>query len=117
MPDSQQARLDALFHALSDGSRRRMIDQLSQGPASVSELARPLELAMPSVVKHLAVLERGGLVNSEKQGRVRTFQLVPGALAQVETWAAERERTWRRRFDRLEAFLAASNGGEREGSA
>nr|WP_295382233.1 metalloregulator ArsR/SmtB family transcription factor [Pseudoxanthomonas sp.] len=117
MPGSQQARLDALFHALSDSSRRRMIDQLSLGPASVSSLAQPLKLAMPSVVKHLAVLERGGLVNSEKQGRVRTFQLVPGALAQVEAWAAERERTWRRRFDRLDAFLAATTDGERNGDA
>lgn len=117
MPGPQQARLDALFHALSDSSRRRMIDQLSQGPASVSELARPLKLAMPSVVKHLAVLERGGLVDSEKQGRVRTFRLVPGALAQVEAWAAERERTWRRRFDRLEAFLATSGDGGHEGAA
>lgn len=115
MPGSRQAaRLDALFHALSDSSRRRMVDQLSQGPASVSELARPLKLAMPSVVKHLAVLERGGLVNSEKRGRVRTFQLVPGALAQVEAWAAERERTWRRRFDRLDAFLAATEESERD---
>lgn len=117
MPGSSQARLDALFHALSDASRRRMIDQLSQGPASVSGLARPLKLAMPSVVKHLAVLERGGLVNSEKTGRVRTFRLIPGALAQVEAWAAERERTWRQRFDRLEAFLAATGEDGREGDA
>lgn len=109
-------RLDAMFHALADDSRRRMVDQLSQGPASVSELARPLALAMPSVVKHLAVLERGGLVESEKQGRVRTFRLIPGALAQVEAWAAERERRWRRRFDRLEAFLARTGSDDADSS-
>ncbi|MBB3274516.1 MULTISPECIES: metalloregulator ArsR/SmtB family transcription factor [Pseudoxanthomonas] len=109
-------RLDALFHALADDSRRRMVDQLSQGPASVSELARPLDLAMPSVVKHLAVLERGGLVASEKQGRVRTFRLIPGALAQVEAWAAQRERSWRRRFDRLEAFLARTGSDDADSS-
>lgn len=99
-------RLDALFHALADGSRRRMIDQLSRGPASVSDLAQPLDLALPSVVKHLAVLETGGLVRSEKKGRVRTFRLVPGALSLVESWVAARETAWRKRFDRLEAFLA-----------
>lgn len=104
-----EERLDALFQALADGQRRHMVDQLSQGPASVSDLAQPLDMALPSVVKHLAVLERSGLVASEKRGRVRTFRLVPGALAQVEAWAAQRERAWRRRFDRLEQFLAESS--------
>lgn len=107
MPDD--AGLDRLFHALSDASRRGMIDRLSRGPASVSELAQPLPMALPSVVKHLAVLEAGGLVTSNKAGRVRTYRLAPAALGQVEGWVAERKAALNAQFDRLEQFLAETS--------
>jgi len=99
--------LDRLFHALADTSRRGMIDRLSRGPASVSELAQPLRMALPSVVKHLAVLQAGGVVTSEKAGRVRTYRLAPAALDQVEAWAAARKAGYEAQFDRLEAYLLA----------
>lgn len=95
-----------MFHALADPSRRGMVDRLSEGPASVSELARPLAMALPSVVKHLAILEKGGIVISAKSGRVRTYQIAPGALSVVESWIAERKAKWNGQFDRLEQYLA-----------
>lgn len=95
-----------MFHALADASRRGMVDRLSEGPASVSELARPLAMALPSVVKHLAVLEAGGIVLSEKTGRVRTYRIAPGALSAVESWVAERKAKWNRRFDRLQQYVS-----------
>lgn len=85
------ARLDLMFFALADASRRGMLERLSRGPASVSELAVPLGLALPSVVKHLAVLERGGFVASEKTGRVRTYAIEPKSLDAVEAWVAKRK--------------------------
>lgn len=97
--------LDRLFHALSDASRRGMVDRLSHGPASVSELAQPLHMALPSVVKHLAVLEAGGVVTSVKAGRVRTYRLAPSALARVEAWAAARKAGYQAQFDQLERYL------------
>jgi len=97
--------LDRLFHALADTSRRGMIDRLSRGPASVSELAQPLRMALPSVVKHLAVLRAGGVVTSEKAGRVRTYSLAPAALGEVEAWVAARKAACEAQFDRLEAYL------------
>jgi len=97
--------LDRLFHALADTSRRGMIDRLSRGPASATELAQPLTMALPSVVKHLAVLEAGGVVTSEKAGRVRTYRLAPAALSRVEDWAAVRKAGLNAQFDRLEAYL------------
>jgi DNA-binding transcriptional ArsR family regulator len=98
-------RLDQMFFALSDANRRTMIDRLSKGPASVSELARPLEMAMPSVVKHLAVLEAGGIVASEKKGRVRTYTIVPAALTTLEAWVVQRKARINAAFDRLEDYL------------
>src|SRR5687767_6505008 len=104
----ESSRLDQIFHALADPSRRGMIDRLSEGPASVSELAQPLDMALPSVVKHLAVLETGGLVSSEKTGRVRTYRIAPDAIAAVESWLAMRKARWNAQFDRLDAQLAAA---------
>jgi DNA-binding transcriptional ArsR family regulator len=103
--DNRQ-KLDDAFHALSDATRRRMIDRLSAGPASVSELAQPLDMALPSVVKHLAVLETGGLVTSQKTGRVRTYRIAPDGLAAVEAWLLVRKARWNAQFDRLDQFLA-----------
>jgi DNA-binding transcriptional ArsR family regulator len=102
------SHLDEIFHALSDGTRRRMIERLSEGPASVSELARPFDIALPSVVKHLAVLESGGLVMSEKAGRVRTYRIAPDAIAAVESWLAKRKARWNAQFDRLDEHLAST---------
>lgn len=100
-------KLDLLFHALSDPGRRGMVERLSQGPASVSELAEPLDMTLSAVVQHLAVLEASGVVRSEKQGRVRTCRIEPEALSLVELWVNERRTSWERKLDRLGEFLAA----------
>jgi DNA-binding transcriptional ArsR family regulator len=103
---NQHASLDRLFHALADPSRRAMVERLSRGPTSVSELAEPLPMSLPGAVQHLHVLEETGLVGSEKVGRVRTCRIEPAALRPVELWIAERRTTWERRLDRLGAYLA-----------
>ena len=103
---NQQPALDRLFHALADPARRGMVDRLSRGPASVSELARPLAMSLPSVMQHLQVLEDSGLVRSEKVGRVRTCRIEPEALDAVEQWVAQRRTRWAQRFDRLGQLLA-----------
>jgi len=101
----QESRLDLAFQALADPSRRAMVDRLAQGPASVSELAKPLAMSLPGVMQHLAVLEASGLVVSEKVGRVRTCRIEPAALTQAERWIAQRRAVWERRLDRLGQFL------------
>lgn len=101
------ARLDRQFFALSDATRRALVERLAKGPASVSELVDPLDLAMPSVVKHLAVLEDGELVESEKSGRVRTYRLSPNAFALIEHWVGLRKSRLQAQFDRLDRVLAA----------
>lgn len=98
-------RLDRLFVALADGGRRAMIDRLSTGAASVSELARPLDIALPSALKHLAVLEAGGVVSSQKVGRVRTYRLAPDAFNGLEAWVAQRKAQWNSQLDALERYL------------
>ena len=102
MQSESDAALDGVFRALADVSRRGMIDRLSRGPASVSDLAEPLAMALPSVLKHLQVLESSGLVCSEKTGRVRTYRLQSQALRRLERWVAQRSAFWHQRFDRLE---------------
>lgn len=102
----QQAPLDLAFHALCDPARRAMVERLSTGPASVSDLARPLPMTLSAVVQHLKVLEEAGLVKSEKVGRVRTCSLDIGAMNRVESWIAERRRFWEQQYDQLEAYLA-----------
>jgi DNA-binding transcriptional ArsR family regulator len=96
---------DRIFHALADSSRRAMVERLVRGPASVSELAEPFEMALPTVVQHLGVLAQAGLVTSEKVGRVRTYQLVPGALAPAGEWISRQRLPAERRLDRLGDFL------------
>jgi DNA-binding transcriptional ArsR family regulator len=98
--------IDVVFHALSDANRRAMIDRLLDGPASVSELGRPLGISLPAVVQHLHVLEAGGVVRSHKMGRVRTCEIEPRALSTAERWISERRATWEKRLDRLGGFLA-----------
>jgi DNA-binding transcriptional ArsR family regulator len=100
------ADVELLFAALADPSRRQMVDRLSRGPATVSELARPLPMSLPAVVQHLHVLEASGLVRSRKVGRVRTCRIEPLALRAAEDWVTERRRSWERRLDRLGDYLA-----------
>ena len=102
---SPTERLDRLFAALADGNRRAMVDRLIRGPASVSDLAGPLALRLPSALKHLAALEAGGLVQSDKAGRVRTYRIAPDAFNGLEAWVAERKASWHRQFDALDALL------------
>jgi DNA-binding transcriptional ArsR family regulator len=105
---NQALRLDPLFQALADPTRRMIVDRLSRGPASVSTLAAPLAMTLPAVMQHLQVLEASGLVRSEKVGRVRTCRIEALALQTAERWIAERRATWERRLDRLGDYLAES---------
>ena len=100
-----QSSLDLAFQALADPSRRAMIAHLAQGPASVSDLARPFAMSLPAVMQHLAVLEGAGLVRSEKVGRVRTCRIDPQALRQAEAWISAQRTEWERRLDRLGTYL------------
>jgi DNA-binding transcriptional ArsR family regulator len=101
----QEVPLDRVFHALGDPSRRAMVERLSRGPASVSELAAPLDMTLAGVVQHLQVLEASGLVRSEKLGRVRTCRIETQGLTRAEQWISERRSTWERRLDRLGDLL------------
>lgn len=96
---------DAVFRALSNPTRRQVLERLSAGPASVSELAAPFDMQLPSFVQHLSVLEASRLVRSRKRGRVRTYELAPERLAAAEDWLAERRRLWEARLDRLDAHV------------
>ena len=98
-------QLDKAFTALSDPTRRAMVERLAQGSATVSELARPLPMSLPAVMLHLKVLEDCGLVTSQKAGRVRTCRIEPQMLSQAEKWVSERRRMWERNLDRLGAYL------------
>ena len=106
---NQQSALDRVFQALADPSRRSMVERLSRGPASVSELAEPFDMSLPAIVQHLAVLESSGLVRSEKAGRVRTCRIEPTALRSAEQWILERRTTWETRLDRLGDFLVETD--------
>jgi DNA-binding transcriptional ArsR family regulator len=116
----QYQPVDRVFQALADPTRRALVDRLSEGPASVSDLARPLAMSLPAVVQHLHVLEGSGLVRSEKVGRVRTCSIEPLVMTNAEQWIAERRRSWEQRLDRLGAYLATKSdtstpqGAERE---
>jgi DNA-binding transcriptional ArsR family regulator len=107
--------LDLLFQALADPSRRTMVDRLTRGPASVSELARPLQMSLPAVVQHLHVLEHSGLVRSQKLGRVRTCTVEPAALRAAEQWIADRRSFWEESLDRLGEYLAEDNDQPQQG--
>jgi DNA-binding transcriptional ArsR family regulator len=102
-------RLDAVLQALAEPTRRAMVERLSRGPAAVSDLAEPFDLTLAAVVQHVQVLERSGLIRTQKVGRVRTCQLVPSALDVVDRWIADRRALWDRRLDRLGALLDAAD--------
>jgi DNA-binding transcriptional ArsR family regulator len=102
---NQRGSLDLVFQALADPSRRVIVERLTRGPASVSELAEPLDMSLSAVVQHLQVLEASGLVLSEKSGRVRTCRIEPKVLNTAEDWITQRRNTWERRLDRLDKYL------------
>ena len=102
---NESPRLDRSFQALADPTRRGIVARLSRGPASVSEIARPLQMSLPAVLQHLKLLEESGLVRSEKQGRVRTVRIEGEALAATESWLAELRHEWESRLDRFEAHV------------
>src|ERR1700719_5084815 len=92
--------IDRVFHALGDPTRRAIMENLSQGPVSVSRLAEPLDMSLAAVVQHLQVLEESGLVQTEKAGRVRTCRIEPAGLSAAEPWIADRRSTWARQLER-----------------
>ena len=97
--------VDGIFRALADPSRRDVLERLSVGRASVSELAEPYGMALPSFVEHLKVLEQNGLVRSQKAGRVRTYELAPDRLKLAEDWLGRQRKLWERRLDQLDSYL------------
>jgi DNA-binding transcriptional ArsR family regulator len=101
----QSAVADDVFYALSNSTRRRVLEQLVLGPASVSELAAPFDMKLPSFVQHLSVLERSRLVRSKKRGRVRTYEIAPERLEVAESWLNEQRKVWEARFDRFDAYV------------
>src|SRR5690349_24309663 len=96
---------DDVFYALSNSTRRKVLEQLAVGPATVSELAAPFDMKLPSFVQHLSVLEQSRLVKSKKRGRVRTYELAPEPMRVAEDWLAERRQEWERRLDRFDAYV------------
>lgn len=101
----QSAATDAVFHALSNPTRRKVLERLSVGPATVSELAAPFDMQLPSFVQHLSLLERSRLVRSKKRGRVRTYEIALDRFTVVEDWLTARRREWEARLDRLDQFV------------
>jgi DNA-binding transcriptional ArsR family regulator len=114
---NQSRQLDHVFGALSDPTRRAIVMQLCAGEASVGDLARPFEMALPSLLKHIRILERSGLVSSEKTGRIRTCALQPQALAGLEVWLAAQREIWESRLDRLEIYVEKLKKEEEEANA
>jgi len=104
MPNKTET-LTAVFHTLADPTRRAVIERLSAGPAAVGELAQSFNMALPSFMQHLSVMEECMLVRSHKTGRVRTYHLVPKQLQLVEHWMTEQRSIWERRLDQLDNFL------------
>ncbi len=113
MPN-QNAALDRVFHALSDPTRRAIVARLSQGPASVSELAKPFAMALPSLLQHLRVLEQSRLIHTAKGGRVRTCAITPSALGAAGAWIAEQRALWEGRLDRMDAYVTTLQAREKK---
>jgi DNA-binding transcriptional ArsR family regulator len=101
----QSAVTDQVLHALANPTRRKVLERLSAGPATVSELAAPFDMQLPSFVQHLSLLERGRLVKSRKRGRVRTYELAPERFKVVEDWLTARRREWEARLDRFDRYV------------
>jgi DNA-binding transcriptional ArsR family regulator len=103
---SQRVNIDRVFHALGDPTRRAILERVSEGPVSVSSLAKPLRMTLAAVVQHVQVLEKSGLVHTTKVGRVRTCRMESKGLSVAEQWISNRRSLWERRFDRLGDLLA-----------
>ena len=101
----QSAAADEVFHALSNPTRRKVLEQLSVGPATVSELAAPFDMKLPSFMEHLSALEQSRLVRSKKQGRVRTYEIVPERFKVAEDWLSRQRRLWEARLDRFDTTV------------
>jgi DNA-binding transcriptional ArsR family regulator len=101
----QSAVADDVFYALSNSTRRKVLEQLSSGPATVSELAAPFDMKLPSFVQHLSVLEQSRLVKSKKRGRVRTYEIAPERFRVAEDWLTSRRRLWEARLDQLDQYV------------
>jgi DNA-binding transcriptional ArsR family regulator len=101
----QSAVADDVFYALSNSTRRKVLEQLSAGPATVSELAAPFDMKLPSFVQHLSVLEQSRLVKSKKSGRVRTYEIAPERFKVAEKWLTERRQEWEARLDRFDQYV------------
>ncbi|WP_018687865.1 ArsR/SmtB family transcription factor [Ahrensia kielensis] len=112
--DNNCNTLDSAFHALADPTRRAVIQQLGKGSATVSELAAPFDMALPSFMKHIGVLESSGLIESRKIGRVRTCEIKAKRLADVEKWFDEQRKIWERRYENLDSLLNELNGDKNE---
>ena len=110
----QSPAADQVFHALSNPTRRKVLERLSVGPATVSELAAPFDMQLPSFVQHLSILEQSRLVRSKKRGRVRTYDIAPERLAVVEDWLAARRQLWEARLDRFDHYVKQLKAKESE---
>jgi DNA-binding transcriptional ArsR family regulator len=110
--DNYGLTLDSVFHALADPTRRAVIQRLGRGEATVSELAQPFDMALPSFVKHISVLERSRLITSQKRGRVRTCRLERENLVATERWFDELRAQWASRYDNLDTLLVTLNGAD-----
>jgi DNA-binding transcriptional ArsR family regulator len=110
----RSAATDEVFHALSSPTRRKVLERLAAGPATVSELAAPFEMQLPSFVQHLSVLERSRLVKSKKRGRVRTYEIAPERFTVAERWLSEQRQVWEARLDRFDAYVTQL--GQRRGT-
>jgi DNA-binding transcriptional ArsR family regulator len=111
MPTSRSSpAIDRVFHALGDPTRRAIVEKLSEGPISVSKLAKPLDITLAAVVQHLQILEQSGLVHTEKVGRVRTCRIEPAGISVAEKWLDARRTLWQKRLDRLGSLLAEPEG-------
>ncbi len=98
-------QLDHAFHALADPTRRAILARLAQGPAAVGQIETPIRMAMPTLLQHLRVLERGGLIATEKQGRQRICHLRPQAVREAEAWLSRQRAVWEARLDQLDAYV------------
>ena len=101
----QSTAADAVFHALSNPTRRKVLERLSAGPATVSDLAAPFDMQLPSFVQHLSVLEESRLVKSKKRGRVRTYEIAPERFKVAEGWLTARRQEWEARLDRFDQYV------------
>ena len=110
----QSAVVDDVFYALSNATRRKVLERLAGGPATVSELAAPFDMKLPSFVQHLSVLEQSRLVKSKKRGRVRTYEIAPERFTVAEDWLADRRQVWEARLDRFDQYVKQLEAEESE---